>query len=216
MVEFEKLVDSAIFQKLDKPDLKLLQNISKIKNFNANEIINYENDEITKVYFLLKGFIKIYKINRFDNEIFLYTLKSEGLITPFSLFEKSYCFSNTECMESSTLLCVEFDKLHQLLLQSQTLAFFFYEQLERLYNSLKYVINREIVYDGTAKVAYMLTNSLNEFNILKKQDVAYMLNIQPETLSRILTKLKREDIIETSADGDVIIKNGDKLAAIFM
>ncbi|MDR1285394.1 MAG: Crp/Fnr family transcriptional regulator [Campylobacteraceae bacterium] len=215
MADFKELSNSAIFQKLDKSDLQSLQNISKIKNFNINEIINYENDEITKVYFLLKGFIKIYKINRFDNEIFLYTLKNEGLITAFSLFEANCCFSNAECMENSTLLCIEFDKLRQLLKTSKTLFFFFHEQLERLHSLLKYVINREIVYDGTAKVAYMLANSLDEFNALKKQDIAYMLNIQPETLSRILTKLKREDIIETSADGGVIIKNYGKLAAIF-
>ncbi|MDR1460159.1 MAG: Crp/Fnr family transcriptional regulator [Campylobacteraceae bacterium] len=216
MSEFEEFGNGAIFQKLDKSDLKSLQNISKVKNFNANEIINYENDEVTKVYFLLKGFIKIYKINRFDNEIFLYALKNEGLVTAFSLFETSYCFSNAECIEDSTLLCIEFDKLLQLFQTSQTLALFFYEQLEKLCNLLKYVINREIVYDGTAKVAYMLANSLDEFNALKKQDVAYMLNIQPETLSRILTKLKREDIVETSADGSVIVKNHSKLTAIFI
>jgi CRP/FNR family transcriptional regulator len=212
---FERLDESITFQKLDKSDLKLLQDISKIKKFNLGEIINYENDEVLKVYFLLKGFIKTYKINRFDNEIFLYTLKSEGLITTFNFFETSYYFSNTECIENSTVLCVEFDKLQQLLQMSQSITIFFYEQLNKLHNLLKYVINREIVHDGTAKVAYMLANSLSEFNTLKKQDVAYMLNIQPETLSRILTKLKREDIIETSADGSVTIKNHNKLTTIF-
>ncbi|MDR1554927.1 MAG: Crp/Fnr family transcriptional regulator [Campylobacteraceae bacterium] len=213
---FEELNSSVIFQKIDKSDLKLLHNASKIKKFNSGEIINYENDEVLKVYFLLKGFIKVYKINRFDNEIFLYTLKNEGLITTFSLFETSYYFSNTECIENSTILCIEFSKLQQLFQTSQSITLFFYEQLEKLYSLLKYVINREIVHDGTAKVAYMLANSLDEFNILKKQDVAYMLNIQPETLSRILTKLKREEIIETSMDGSVIVKNYNKLIAIFI
>ncbi|MDR1976485.1 MAG: Crp/Fnr family transcriptional regulator [Campylobacteraceae bacterium] len=215
MAEFEELDGSALFQELNKSDLKLLQDISKIKKFNAGEIINYENDEIGEVYFLLRGFIKIYKINRFDNEIFLYTLKNEGLITAFELLKSCRYFSNTECMEDSTVLCIELHKLRRLLAASQSVAIFFYEQLEQLHNLLRYVISREMVYDGTAKVAYMLANSLDEFNALKKQDVAYMLNIQPETLSRILTKLKREEIIETSADGSVIVKDCAKLAAIF-
>jgi CRP/FNR family transcriptional regulator len=41
-----------------------------------------------------------------------------------------------------------------------------------------------------------------------------MLNIQPETLSRILTKIKREGIIEEKG-GVTTIKDRDKLRAIY-
>ena len=42
----------------------------------------------------------------------------------------------------------------------------------------------------------MLSDDLEMFNSLKRQDVSFMLHIQPETLSRVLKKLKRSDIIE--------------------
>jgi len=212
---FKELKDIKIFQKLGQEDINELAQISKMKKFNAGEIVNYENDNIEKVYFLLEGFIKIYKINRFDNEVFLYTVKGSELITTFNFSGTSVYFSNTECMEDSLILCINLEPLQELIKKSHAVSVFFYEEMSKKVEVLKYVISREMVYDGTAKVAYMLINFIDEFNALRKQDVAYMLNIQPETLSRILTKLKRENIIETSAEGDVIIKKHDKLTAIF-
>jgi CRP/FNR family transcriptional regulator len=70
---------------------------------------------------------------------------------------------------------------------------------------LQCIISRDIVYDGTAKVAHMLANDLHNFNKLKKHEIAYMLHIQPETLSRILKKLIRNDIIEIDKNNVVIL-----------
>ena len=79
---------------------------------------------------------------------------------------------------------------------------------------LQCIINREIVFDGTAKVAFMLINDLNSFNQLKKQEVAHMLNIQPETLSRILKKLTRHGMIDTE-NGETVLKDEAGLREIF-
>ncbi|MEJ5169128.1 MAG: helix-turn-helix domain-containing protein, partial [Arcobacteraceae bacterium] len=70
---------------------------------------------------------------------------------------------------------------------------------------LQCIINREIVFDGTAKVAFMLVHDLESFNTLKKGDVAYMLNIQPETLSRILNKLFRNNYIQNDGQNIKIV-----------
>ncbi len=57
-----------------------------------------------------------------------------------------------------------------------------------------------MILDGTGKVAFMLSQDLERFNAMKKQDIAAILNIQPETLSRILGKLSRKGIIEIGSD----------------
>jgi CRP/FNR family transcriptional regulator len=61
-----------------------------------------------------------------------------------------------------------------------------------------------MILDGTGKVAFMLSQDLERFNAMKKQDIAAILNIQPETLSRILGKLSRKGIIEIGSDIKVI------------
>ncbi len=80
---------------------------------------------------------------------------------------------------------------------------------------LQCIINRELVFDATAKVAFMLNSSLDMFNKLKRTQAAFMLHIQPETLSRVLKRMERNEIIEVTK-GKVVIINDDNLKSIFM
>jgi len=45
------------------------------------------------------------------------------------------------------------------------------------------------------------------FNSLKRHEVSFMLHIQPETLSRVLKKLKRNSIIDIEKSKIVILNN---------
>jgi len=57
-------------------------------------------------------------------------------------------------------------------------------------------------------------NELTTFNRLKKHEIAYMLHIQPETLSRILNKLTRNGTIEIEKNS-VVILNIQELKDIY-
>ena len=60
----------------------------------------------------------------------------------------------------------------------------------------------------------MLVQDLKMFNNLKRQEVSFMLHIQPETLSRVLKKLSRDEIIDIE-NQEVIIKDQIALNSIF-
>lgn len=81
-------------------------------------------------------------------------------------------------------------------------------------HQLQCIVNRELVFDATAKVAFMLTQDLEMFNKLKRQEVSFMLHIQPETLSRVLKRLTRNETISIE-NGEVIIENKEELISIF-
>ena len=81
-------------------------------------------------------------------------------------------------------------------------------------HQLQCIVNRELVFDATAKVAFMLNQDLEMFNKLKRQDVSFMLHIQPETLSRVLKRLIRNGTIAIE-NGEVTIENEEELISIF-
>jgi len=60
----------------------------------------------------------------------------------------------------------------------------------------------------------MLFNDLKLFNKLKRSEISLMLNVQPETLSRVLNRLKRNKIIESS-NATIKILDTIALKAIF-
>lgn len=204
------------FENLSDNQIDILSNFSFISKYEKDSILFYETDLKTNLLFLVSGLIKIYKYDKFDNEIFLYHIYSNSLISELSNINTNeiYCFSNASFIEDSVVLSIDFLKLQEHFLNNNLLVKELMSSLLKKTNQLQSLVNRELVFDATAKVAYMLVSDLKMFNNLKRQDVSFMLHIQPETLSRVLKKLSRDNIIEIE-NQQVIIKDEIALNSIF-
>ena len=204
------------FENLNDEQIDVLSNFSFISKYEKDSILFYETDLKTNLLFLVSGLIKIYKYDKFDNEIFLYHIYSNSLISELSNLNTNeiFCFSNASFIEDSVVLSIDFLKLQEHFLNNNLLVKELMNSLLKKTNQLQSLVNRELVFDATAKVAYMLVSDLNMFNNLKRQDVSFMLHIQPETLSRVLKKLSRDNIIEIE-NQQVIIKDEIALNSIF-
>ncbi|WP_321777654.1 Crp/Fnr family transcriptional regulator [Sulfurimonas sp.] len=186
------------FKSLDAEQINEVKEISKVVEYPKKSILYYENDTYDKIFFLVSGVLKIYKIDKFENEIFLYHIHSNSLVSELTSLENTHinCYSNSEFIEDSLILEVNFTELKNRFLKKNILNNEFINEILLKTQQLHCVVNRELVFDATAKVAFMLSEDLNMFNSLKRQEVSFMLHIQPETLSRVLKKLKRSEIIE--------------------
>ena len=204
------------FENLNDEQIDVLSNFSFISKYEKDSILFYETDLKTNLLFLVSGLIKIYKYDKFDNEIFLYHIYSNSLISELSNINTNeiFCFSNASFIEDSVVLSIDFLKLQEHFLNNNLLVKELISSLLKKTNQLQSLVNRELVFDATAKVAYMLVSDLKMFNNLKRQDVSFMLHIQPETLSRVLKKLSRDNIIEIE-NQQVIIKDEIALNSIF-
>lgn len=204
------------FKSLDKEQLLCLSNISTISKHTKNSILYYEFDMSNKLFFLASGILKIYKIDKFSNEIFLYHIHANSLISELTTLETDtiYCFSNAEFLEDSIILEINFTEFKNLFLSKNILNNEFINEILLKNHQLQCVVNRELVFDATAKVAYMLSDDLDIFNQIKRQEVSFMLHIQPETLSRVLKRLKRSSIIDTE-NGNIVILDKVALQAIY-
>ena len=204
------------FENLSDNQIDILSNFSFISKYEKDSILFYETDLKTNLLFLVNGLIKIYKYDKFDNEIFLYHIYSNSLISELSNINTNeiFCFSNASFIEDSVVLSIDFLKLQEHFLNNNLLVKELMSSLLKKTNQLQSLVNRELVFDATAKVAYMLVSDLKMFNNLKRQDVSFMLHIQPETLSRVLKKLSRDNIIEVE-NQQVIIKDEIALNSIF-
>ncbi len=188
-----------LFKDLTKEQLIELSSFIKLKSYNEKDIIYYENDIKRQLYYLKSGLVKVYKVDRFDNEIFLYDIESDNMITKISSLEDNSinCFGNIECVKPCEVLIINYENFKKFCLKYPKILPRVVEIFARRNQMLECLINRELVYDGVAKVAFTLVNDLDSFNRLKKQEIAYRLNIQPETLSRILKKLIKRELIKS-------------------
>jgi CRP/FNR family transcriptional regulator len=58
------------------------------------------------------------------------------------------------------------------------------------------IVHKETIFSSEAKLADIISTKPSLFEHFKNNEIASMLNMTPETLSRILTRLKKANIIE--------------------
>jgi CRP/FNR family transcriptional regulator len=204
MAEFERLLSQIEpFRWLEQREIELILPQSCIKNFRESEIVFFEEEETPYWYFVAEGKLKAYKTDKTEHNISLCSLETGMAINDIRVKKDSYeatMFATVESITKGSLIGIKAAALPLLFAQIPKFALiclhgalFSVERYQRAFFS-------GMILDGTGKVAFMLANDLARFNTMKKQDIAAMLNIQPETLSRILGKLARKGIIEIDSD----------------
>ena len=206
----------SFFNNLSDEQINIIASISTVSKQPNKSILYYESDINKNLRYLVEGLIKIYKVDKFNNEIFLYHIYKNSMISELTSTNNKeiYCFSNAEFIEDSIVLSINFEKFQEYFLSKNILTMELLEVLLNKTHQLQCIVNRELVFDATAKVAFMLSQDLEMFNRLKRQEVSFMLHIQPETLSRVLKRLSRNEIIQVDL-GTVKITNNEALVSIF-
>lgn len=206
-----------LFNHLDEKEVELIASMSHVSNYNTGAVLFYESETTDQLLFLVEGLLKVYKIDKYDNEIFLYYVYPNSMISELSNLNESKinCFSNSEFLRESILLSIDFKRFKEEFLYENELVLKFINELIYKNQQLQCIVNRELVFDAICKVAFMLTNDLKMFNQLKRSEVSLLLHIQPETLSRILKRLTRNEIISIEK-GDVMICKEEELRSIYL
>ena len=217
MVDITFLKRMPFFNCLDDEILDKLSKIATLKKYVSSDVLFYEKENRNEIFYLIEGAIKFYKVDRFDSEIFLYKIISNSMIFDISKLCEEHivsCYANAEFLEDSQVLIFNNIEFRELMHANHDFMKIVLKESFRMIQQLQCIISRDVVFDGTAKVAHMLANDLRNFNELRKHEIAYMLHIQPETLSRILRKLTRNRIIDIEKNC-VKILNIDELREIY-
>ncbi len=204
------------FTTLDDKQIDLLSNISTINSYDKDYVLCYEKTQTKQLLFLVEGQAKSYKIDKHDNEIFLFYINQNNMLSEVSHInenQQSY-FSNISFIENSKVLSIDYKSFKNNFLQNNILNMEFANEIITRSAKLESLINREFIFDAVAKVAMMLDTDLNMFNKLKRHDISLILHIQAATLSRVLNRLKRNEIIEIT-QGKVSILNKQNLEIIY-
>ena len=204
------------FNSLTVKEVDLIASFSTLKSYNGNNILHYEKSSSNKLEFLIEGLAKTYKIDKHKNEIFLYYIQKNNLVSQISSLKNSTLipYSNIATVENSQVLSIDYGKFKEFFLDKNLLSLELSNEIIKQSSQLQELINREYIYDSVAKVAMMIESDLSMFNSLKRHDISLVLHIQPATLSRVLNRLKRNKIIDI-IQGRVEVLDFDSLRAIY-
>jgi len=188
------LKEIPLFSALDEKHLKTLQNAIYLKQYEKESIVFYEGDSSQYLHILISGKVSLYKTSPKGSRIQINHLQAPNLIAEFTCFEQSAFPATCEFVTEGTIGLLPFEVLYQYL-HNPDFSLELIKSLTSKVMLLSMLVHKETILSSEAKVADLMIKKLDVFTQLKNNEIASILNVTPETFSRILTKLKKENII---------------------
>ncbi|ASM35676.1 transcriptional regulator [Campylobacter sputorum subsp. bubulus] len=195
----------SFFKYVDKQKIKKIENASIIKKYKNGDLLFIEGEEPKWLHLLIKGEIRIFKTKQNGSEIFLHNILAPSFIAEIATLEGIPYPASAKFAANSEVVKIEFDFFKKECLSDENISLGMIKSLSQKLKIMNEVIHNEIILNAEAKVAKQLVENLEIFSMLKNIQIATMLNITPETLSRILSKFKKSKLIEIQKETIKII-----------
>ena len=191
-----KYGDYKYFSFLEEKDLDKLKDISIKKTYKKDEILFYKGDESKYLHLLVSGIVKLYTHDFKDNEVVIHNLIGPALIAEIMNYEEMDFLANCAFETDAEVILIDYKKFKEEFLQKPEISMFFIKSLTKKIKFLQNFIDYNVSLNSMEKIAKFLYENEELLKTLKQVKIAQILNITPETFSRQLAKLKKENIIE--------------------
>ena len=210
VLDMYDLREIQMFSKLSNRHIAEIKANSVIRSFSKESIVFYEGDKGDFFYVVIEGTIKLYKTSPKGSQIQINRLEAPAIVGEYACFEKMPFPATCEFVTNGKVAMIPYQYIYKHLHEPE----FSLEMIKSLTSKimvLSALVHKETIFSSEAKVAKMLLENSEIFNRLKYNEVAAILNLTPETLSRIFKKLKKEKIIEVDSNHNVHILDYEAL-----
>ncbi len=206
------LSDLKLFAKLDKKQAYEILAQAQIVNFKKNKDLFFAEEKAQNFYLILEGSVKLFVIDEDGNETILQFLQAGDFVN--EVFASSYQAS-ARALKDSKVLVFAINQIRDLVKENSQLALNFLNEITQRNSDLVDSMIRLKLTDSKNKVGQFLLgmafekDSGKSKNIDLKYDKASLasyLGITPETLSRVLKKLKSDGEIKVEKNKITLVK----------
>ena len=183
-----------LFSGLKSDQLELLQSQMHIHHYSKDSVVFYEGDTSEYLQILLDGTVRLYKTTPKGTQIHMHNFTAPEIIALFAAFEDVPYPATCEFLTEGTVGLLPLSKIYECL-HDVDFSLSLIGALSKRMKLIADLFHKETIYSSEAKIADVIYNNPTVFERLKNGEIASILNITPETLSRILTKFKKEKII---------------------
>lgn len=205
-----KIGSAILFENVDDDTIKKIEQFTTIQRVAKESILFYEGEEPKFLYLLTKGVIKLYKTSSNHKEIVLKYFQDNELIGEVANFENMPYPATAKAYSDIEVLKIDFDKLKGIILNDPNLSFNIQRSLIKKIKNLENIISTNLVLDSKQRVAKYIHDHSDDFFATKNIEIAEILGVSPETLSRTLKFFKDSGIVDTknkSIDKDALLEH---------
>lgn len=217
----------SLFRDLDDQEICKIVEIAIARDLKKSSHVFLQGDPITNVYFINEGKVKIYKSDSSGREQIVTIAKAGEMFPHVGFFRKGEYPAFAEVIENAKLVVVPIDQFEKVLIDNPHLCIKVFKVLGEKIIDLQDRLEEQILnntYEQIIKLLIRLSekhgSELEDGRVLLKseftnKDLANMIGTTRETVSRTLTKMKKEALIEVNEAGDMILDPEVLLDEIF-
>ena len=210
------LKDIALFSNLNKENLEAIDKISTLVELKSGDILFYEGEMPYFLHVLLNGVVKLYKTDSKGRQKYIHQFTPISLIGELANFENVTFPATAEAVTKVEVLKIDYKRLHVDFFTNPNISFSIIKSLSQKIKILSNFIHQEMILSTEAKIVKLIIEHSEIFEKLKNTDIAAITNTTPETLSRILTKLKKLNYIKFNDKHELEILDKESLTKMFI
>lgn len=215
----------SLFSVLEENDLNKIKDLITQRTYKKGQVICFEGDISDRLYIISNGKIKVYKYSKDGNEQILYILSEGDFIGDLSLLKKEGFKFNAEALEDVDVCTLSKNDFDDILKRNPEIALKILEIVHDRIVKLEDLIQSLNISDIETRIAKFLLGLVNEFGIEKKdeieltlplsrEDMSNYIGVTRETISRKLSSMQKDGIIELVGNKKIIIKDKKNLEAL--
>jgi CRP-like cAMP-binding protein len=212
----------SIFSILEEKEIsEVVENITT-RRYKKGQMIFFEGDIADKLYIVSSGSMKIFKYTKEGKEQILYILTNGDFIGDRSLLKRGKFDFNAEALEDSSICTLSKEDFDNVVRTNPEIPIKILENVHDRLLSLENLVQSLGTKDVEARIAALILSFTKNFSSqvkegilidlpLNREEMGNYIGITRETISRKLTSMQEEGIIELIGNRKLLIKNMELL-----
>ncbi|CCQ94170.1 Bacterial regulatory s, crp family protein [[Clostridium] ultunense Esp] len=205
------------FQTLSDEEIGKFAEVSQRRHYPAHTHLFYEGDPLDRIFFLLSGKVRIYRIGEDGREQMVNLMEEGDLFPHIGFFKRGNYPANAETTEEAEAMVLFIADFEEVLLRHPSITIRLFRELSDRLMDLHQRLEEKLLHDTQEQIYLLLLRMAKNYgdplpdgrrkirNRFTHKELANMIGTSRETMNRSLNQLKQEGLLSYSQDGRMII-----------
>ncbi len=190
----------SLFSSLSEQELSELSTVVHISHYDKDSIVFTQGEMSKNLMILIDGVVSVYKHDSKGNEVVIGYFNRYALLAEAAVLRKTPLPSTARFQTDGSILKISLDGFESFLLSHSKLSYEIIQSLLEKIDLLQQNIHFNLAATSKEKVLNFYQKNPKLALDLKQYEIASILGMTPETLSRNISKLhKEEKLVQTAA-----------------
>ncbi|BCJ85170.1 Crp/Fnr family transcriptional regulator [Effusibacillus dendaii] len=206
-----------LFRDMNEQDLAKIEQLLIRRSMMERMVIFMQGEPLEHVYFILSGKVKIYRNDEQGHEQIVNVLQAGDMFPHAGFFRQGIYPAHSVMLEKGVLLALPVSRFHALLESNPDLGIKMMSLMESKIVELQARLQEMVMHDTFGRIVLLLSRLSRLHGVpagdwtridvpFTNQELANMIGTSRETVNRTLSQLKKEGILDITADHRLMIR----------